>query len=271
MESRIAGHLRLDFSPLALLWKDERPENALQFAPGKWGCVMAMAAAAVKGRTACFSRETFGCFGGGVGLGFGNRYLDFPGGLEGFCRFLSTGNAGCGEGEKIAEALGPYTRKEFIDDFLHGERYIRSPELVRSFIEKLPMTDIPASFVVLKPIVETDPGEEPVVIVFFVNPDQLSALTILANYGREDMDNVIIPYAAGCQTIGIIPYREARSPNPRAVVGMTDISARKYTGRLLGKDKLTFTVPYRMFLEMEEHVPGSFLEGAVWKSLLTTS
>ena len=81
------------------------------------------------------------------------------------------------------------------------------------------------------------------------------------------MDNVIMPYAAGCQTMGIIPYHEARSPKPRAVVGLTDISARKYTANILGRDKLTFTVPYRMFLEMEENVAGSFLEGNVWKSL----
>jgi len=269
MESRIGRHLRLDLAPVSLLWKEERPPEALQFTPGKWGCVMAMLAAAAKGRTACFTRETFGCFGGGVGLGFGNRYLDFPGGLEGFCRFLSTGNAGREEGRKIAESMGRFARKEFIDHFLHGERYIRSPDLVRSFVEKLPMTDIPASLVVLKPLAETDPSqEEPVVVVFIVNPDQLSALTILANFGREDMENVIMPYAAGCQTVGILPYREARSSNPRAVVGLTDISARKYTASILGKDKLTFTVPYRMFLEMENNVEGSFLEGDTWKSLV---
>ena len=32
-------------------------------------------------------------------------------------------------------------------------------------------------------------------------------------------ENVIIPDAAGCQTIGIAPYREAQSERPRAVVG----------------------------------------------------
>ena len=52
--------------------------------------------------------------------------------------------------------------------------------------------------------------EKPQTIIFFVNPDQLSALTVLTNYGRGDNKNVIIPYAAGCQTIGIYPYREAK-------------------------------------------------------------
>jgi hypothetical protein len=52
--------------------------------------------------------------------------------------------------------------------------------------------------------------EKPQTIIFFVNPDHLSALTVLTNYGRGDSENVIIPYAAGCQTIGIYPYREAK-------------------------------------------------------------
>jgi len=31
-------------------------------------------------------------FGGGVGLGFGNQYTKFQGGISGFCYFLPYGN-----------------------------------------------------------------------------------------------------------------------------------------------------------------------------------
>ncbi len=93
----------------------------------------------------------------------------------------------------------------------------------------------------------------------FVNPDQLSALTVLANYARGDNENAIIPYAAGCQTIGIYPYREAASARPRAVVGLTDLSARLYVRKQMGDPHLlTFTVPFALFEEMERSVPGSF-------------
>jgi len=37
---------------------------------------------------------------------------------------------------------------------------------------------------------------------------------------------------------------------------------------LLGKDVLTLTVPYSMFLEMEANVEGSFLERSLWKSMV---
>jgi len=98
-------------------------------------------------------------------------------------------------------------------------------------------------------------------------PDQLSALVILANYGRPGTENVTIPYAAGCQTIGIFPYREAKSENPRAVVGLTDISARENLRKQLGRDLFSFAVPWRMFLEMEGNVKGSFLQRRTWKVL----
>jgi len=111
--------------------------------------------------------------------------------------------------------------------------------------------------------------EKPQTIIFFANPDQLSALVVLANYGRENNDNVIIPYAAGCQTIGIYPYSEAKSVKPRAVIGLTDLSARVYIRKQLGDNLLTFAMPLALFLEMEQNVPGSFLERHTWQSLIT--
>jgi hypothetical protein len=79
--------------------------------------------------------------------------------------------------------------------------------------------------------------------------------------------NVIIPYAAGCQTIGIYLYREAQSSPPRAVVGLTDLSARVYVKKILGGNLMSFTMPLALFNEMEANVEGSFLQGSVWQSL----
>ncbi len=270
MESQIAKAIKLKFQPVALFWSDEKPEGAMQFSEGKWGCVMWLAVSAAKGKPAVADQKTFGCFGGGVGLGFGNQYKNFPGGEEGFCHFLSTGNAKRPGGAELAEQIKPYMTKESHDHFLHGERYIKSPELVDRFVQALPMIDIPQRYVIFKPLADIDPLlEKPQSVIFFVNPDQLSALTVLTNYGRGDNENVIMPYAAGCQTIGIYPYREARSARPRAVVGLTDLSARVYVRKQLGDSHfMTFTVPFALFEEMEQNVPGSFLERHTWQSLL---
>lgn len=271
MESLIAKAIQLKYQPVALMWSDEKPADTMQFSEGKWGCVMWLAVHAAKGKTAVADKKTFGCFGGGVGLGFGNQYKNFPGGEEGFCHFLSTGNAERQGGMEIAEKIKLFMTQESYDHFLHGERYIKNPELVEKFVKALPMTEIPATYVVFQPLSDVDLlKEKPQTIIFFVNPDQLSALTVLANYGRGDNENVIIPYAAGCQTIGIYPYREAQSEKPRAVVGLTDLSARVYVRKQLGDPNLmTFAVPFALFEEMEKNVPGSFLERHTWQSLLS--
>ncbi|MDD3618669.1 MAG: DUF169 domain-containing protein [Desulfobulbaceae bacterium] len=269
MESRIATALGLRYNPVAVVLGDDKPENALQFKKGRWGCVMFMFANAAKGRTAAFDAETYGCWGGGVGLGFGNAYLRFPGGVECFARFLSSGNKGWEKGKEVARGLEGAAGKEFMDNFLQGEGYTKTPELVNQWVEELPITEIKSTYVLFKPLGEVDlEAETPETVVFLANPDQLSALVILANYGREGMENVIIPWAAGCQTVGILPYREGRSAQPRAVVGLTDISARKYVRNLLGSEYLSFAVPTEMFLEMEANVPGSFLERHTWCSLM---
>jgi len=267
MESKIAKALKLKYEPVAILWSKKKPEDAIQFVEGRWGCVMWMLASAARGKTIVFDRQSFGCWGGGIGLGFGNQYVNFPGGMEGFCHFLSTGNERIKSGRKAAKEIEKFGRREFVENFLKGERYIKTPQLVKKFIEHLPIVDIPRKYVIFKPLSEVDEKDKPVVIVFIVNPHQLSALVVLANYGRESLDNVIMPMGAGCQQIGIFAYREARSKHPRAVAGLTDLSARKHIRKLLNEDVFTFALPYRMFKEMERNVKGSFLEMHVWKSL----
>jgi len=268
MKSEIKTALEIQHEPVAIILTDEKPEDAKQFKEKRWGCVMFMLAAAIKGQTAVFDRNTYGCQGGGTGLGFGNQYKNFPGGEDCFCYFLSTGNENWPAGREAGEQVKPYMREEAFDDFMKGERYIQDPELVKKFIECLPIVDLPVSYVVFKPLKKVDKNRErPEVIVFLGDMDQISALTILANYHRETNDNVIFPYAAGCQSIGIYAFAEAKSSMPRAVLGLNDISARLAIKRLLKKDLMSFAVPYTLFEEMEANLPGSFVERNTWYQL----
>ena len=154
------------------------------------------------------------------------------------------------------------------DDYLHGERYVKDPESVKRYVEALPMLQIPTKYVVAKPLEKTDPKRDKVKsVTFFVEPDALSSLVILANYAHPERENVGIPYAAGCQVMGILAYRELERKHPRALVGMTDISARKNVRGSLGKDIMSFTAPWPVFLEMEENAEGSFLKRETWHAL----
>jgi len=271
MESKIARALGLKYHPVAVVWSDEKPGKAMVFKEGKFGCVMWMLAAAAKGKTAAFDKNTYGCWGGGVGLGFGNQYLNFPGGMECFYPFLSTGNRCWEKGRAMAQKLESAADRDFIEEFLNGEGYMKSPELVKQFIDNMPIMEIPQKYVVFKPLIDMAADEEePRVIVLIADPDQLSALVVLAKYGRPGNENVIVPFAAGCQQIGIFAYREARSEFPRAVIGLTDLSARNNLKKLLDRNVFSFAVPWRLFLEMEDNVEGSFLQKKTWASLRET-
>lgn len=240
MESLIARELKLRCQPVAIVLTDQKPDGALQFEKGRWACVISMLTAAAKGKTAVFDRETCGCGGGAIGLGLRDDFDHVPGGIE---HFLSTGR---GEG------------------YPKGEGFKKTPELARTFVDQLPATNIPYDYVVFKPLelVELE-SETPELVCFLCNPDQVSALGVLANYGRPGGDNVIVPFGAGCHTLCLIPYYESRQERPRAVVGMTDVTVRP----LLDPDLLSFTVPFKMFEEMEANIPGSFLQKESWKKV----
>lgn len=237
MESRLAEELRLRYSPVAIIFTDKKPEGALQFKQGGWGCAIAMFTAAARGKTAVFDRDTIPCRGATVGLCFGESYHEIPGGID---YLLSTGR---GEG------------------YPEGEAYKKTPELARTLVEQFPIKDIPFTYVVFKPLGLVDESEEtPQLVSFYADADQLSALVVMANYGLPGNENVIIPMAAACSTVCLIPYHESLQERPRAVVGITDISGRPF----VDADTLAFTVPFAMFKQMEADVPGSFLEKKSW-------
>ncbi len=269
MKSRISEATGMKYQPVCIIRTDEKPDGAMQFKKGRWGCIMWLLANAARGEISCCDRDTFGCVGGGVGMGFGNQYKNFIGGEECFHYFLSTGNKNWAKGRENGTELKQYMNNDTHEEFINGEGYLKSPDLVRDYVRNLPITEISSRYVVFKPIGLVDSGNEiPEAVIFLADADQLSALVVLANYARRDNESVIVPFAAGCQTIGIYPYNEMKSENPRAVIGLTDISARVHIRKYIGDGFMTFTVPFSMFEEMESNVEGSFLERSIWNELL---
>lgn len=240
MESSLVKSLNLHYEPVAILLSNEKPKGALQSKEGQRSCIIPLFIAATKGRTSVFERKTTGCPGGKVGLGFG-QFPNYPNGIE---YFLTVGKEGKFE----------------------GEGYMKNPELGDDFVKCLPIADIPYEYVIFKPLSQIDiTKEKPEIIVFYINTNQLSALTVLANYYRKGNENVMIPFASGCQSIFLLPYNEMKKKNPRAVVGLMDITVRP----LVDPDMLSFSIPYNMFLHMEESANGSFLEKQLWHGIIS--
>ncbi len=269
--SEIARAAGITTNPVAIVWTDKKPEKALEFRQGVWSCVMWLfAKVAREGRTAVFSRDTTTCAGGAMGLGFG-RPLDRHAARseEGFCSFLSNGIEGAVDRAAYEAAIAQSFDAHHKKMLTEGERFLKSPAIVRKFLANLPVYDAKERYIVMKPVHEVEDGEDVRSIVFVAKADQIAALSTLANYGTGNIrDGVIVAAgAAGCQAMGVCTYAEGESGAPRAVVGLTDLSARRAVRTTLGKDVLTFSVPYGMYREMERNVPGSFLELDLWKEL----
>ena len=248
MNSQLIDALKLKMQPVAILLTDEKPEDGLHFKEdSRRGCVASMLIAASKNnRMAFFDRKSFGCPGGGVGLGFGDQYGKFP-----IDCLLSTGH------KEMAAQMGPAGAV-----MAEGERFYKAPEIARNWVNSLPLTDVAAEYVVFKPWELLTDKDNPELIIFFVNGDQLSALLVMADYNRGTNHSVKAPFGASCQSI-LFGYAEAQKEDPSGIIGFFDISQRSSVDREI----LSFTFPYKMFLEMESNVKGSFLETHMWQKL----
>ncbi len=198
---------------------------------GHW-CIMGDFTRIRKGTSLYFEAESIGCYGGRRYLGFGEELM------PNFEYFLSFG----------------------IPGKLEGERYKKTPELVKEMMKKAPNMKAPARFIVFKRWDMIAEYDEPQVVIFFACPDVLSGLFTLANFDQVGPNAVFTPFAAGCGSIVQYPYLERNSDRPRAVLGMFDVSARPFVPENL----LTFAVPMNRFITMVENMDESFLITPSW-------
>jgi len=227
---------RLNFGdaelPLTAYYTDETstPEN--EPAPGK--CLIADLNRVRGGEALRFGADTIGCPGG-------KRYTGFSDAVSrDFEYFLSCGVPGRVE----------------------GERYKRSPELVRRMLEAFPRFKAPKRYIVFKRWDQLSELDEPEIVVFFASPDVLSGLFTLANYDMVE-DGVVAPFGSGCSSIVMHPYLEGGKQSPRCVLGMFDPSVRPH----VDPGKLTFAIPMKRFTEMTGNMPESFLTTPTWKTI----
>ncbi len=269
--SKVARATGITLNPVAIVWTDKKPAGALELKAGTWGCVMWLFAKVAKdGKTAVFSSETIGCAGGAMGLGFG-RPLETHAARneEGFCSFLSNGLEGAVDKKAYEAIIAQSFDAHHTKMLTEGERFMKNPKAVSNFLKNLPIYDVKDGYIVMKPVSKVKDGEDVKSVVFVANADQIAALSLLANYETGNIREGIIVAAgaAGCQAMGVCTYAEGESKTPRAVVGLTDLSARQHVRKVLGKDVLTFSVPFSLYEQMERDVKGSFLDLDLWKGL----
>jgi uncharacterized protein (DUF169 family) len=173
--------------------------------------------------------------------GGARRYLGYTDKMRpGFEYFLSCGN-----------------------DQMEGERYIRTPEMVKEFMKNQKTLPVEGKNIVFKRWDNLTVNDDPEVVIFFARPDVLSGLFTLANFDQTDPNGTITPFGAGCGSIVHYPYLESLTEKQRAVIGLFDPSARP----CVPADILTFAIPMKRFERMIGYMEESFLITETWTAI----
>lgn len=222
--------------PITFYYTDETGRAGM--APHSTGhrCIIADLKQVRGGKPLCFDADTVGCLGGKRYLGFTQETADD------FEFFLSCG----------------------IPGKLKGERYKKSPEVVRQSLKYQPPFKAPGRYIVFKRWDQLDETDQPQVVIFFARPDILAGLFTLANFDQEDPNGVIAPFGSGCSSIVYHPFAQIEASHPRPVIGMFDVSARPH----VAEDELTFSLPITRLLTMINYMEESFLITGSWKKIL---
>ena len=221
--------------PIVFYYSDNPQGAKYAGKPPKRRCVICDLGKIRRGSSLYFDVESVTCTGG-------RRYFGFTQELRAnFEYFLSCG----------------------IEGELEGERYKKTPELVKEQLKQQPPLIAPAKYIVFKRIDKLGQEDMPLVVIFFAAPDVLAGVFTLVNYDETDRQGVIAPFGAGCSSIVYYPYFEAAKAEPKAVLGMFDISARP----CVSPDILTLSVTWAKFERMVNNMDESFLITNSWKKI----
>jgi uncharacterized protein (DUF169 family) len=173
--------------PLAFYYSEGPVSAERVSAPSARMCMIGVLARARKGASLCFESGTIGCTGG-------RRYAGFSDELrQGFEYFLSCGVPG----------------------EMEGERYKKSPKLVREMLRIAPKFKAPAPYIVFKRFDLLEEPESPDAVIFFASPDVLSGLFTLANFDETEPNRVFCPFSAGCGRAVSLPGKRLEAAKGR--------------------------------------------------------
>jgi hypothetical protein len=268
VKSAVVEHLDPEFEPVAVVWSDDIPDDALEFKEGRFGCILYLfAEASRRGRVAGGSRDTVVCPGGRAAFGFGVDFVDSEAQLDHHAAIFSKGLGSARDRAAYQEKMES-VRPAWRTLYEFGERRHRDFGMARQWIlDCLPRYDIQHRYVLFKPLGETDPEENTRAVIFPVSPLELAGLTTLLGSVIEGTDPVHVPQGADCLRIACFAYDQYEAEPPRAVLGMLDVDGREVMRKKFRDDTLTLTIPMPLFLRIEEEADNSVLQIPAWSKL----
>lgn len=268
MKSSIVEHLNPEFEPVAVIWSDTIPEDAVEFREGRFGCILHLfAEASRRSRVAGGSRDTIVCSGGRAALGFGVDFVESEAQLDHYAAIFSKGLESARDQVAYREKMDA-VRPSWRPLYEFGERRHCSFDMAREWIlDCLPRYDIPSRYVLFKPLSQTDPEENARAVIFPVSPLELAGLNTLLGSVVEGADPVQVPQGADCFRIACFAYAQYDAESPRAVLGMLDVDGRELMRRRFRDDMLTLAIPMPLFLRLEREAGNCVLQTPAWSKL----
>ena len=145
-----------------------------------------------------------------------------------------------------------------------GRGYFADPETAeRNYRKKVPVYGDDGDYIVMQPLDEAESMNAPIeTVVFLSDPTEISALVTLAGYSRGFGCSVVrSAFALSCEQIYAMARQENESEQPRMVLGGTEFHVRS----LIDEDKMTISIPYKLYRIMDGDAPKSFLRDDRWR------
>jgi len=182
--------------------------------------------------------------------------------LNGETLHITKDNFGCGGAATYLCGTEIMSRENHVQFLVDGEGLKASHDLMNQWLDHHNPYRPEHSNILIGPLRE-DHYEYLKSISFYVNPDQLSALMLGAEYNKSPNDSpaVTAPFGSGCMQL-VTLFEELNIS--QAIIGATDIAMRRF----LPADIMAFTVTKSLFEQLCELDEKSFLYKPFWKNLM---
>ena len=223
----LTQYIPTELPSMGWYFSKKQPANCIVFEKNKWTCMFQYVEQVASGRELCFSSELTGCQGAACYLGF----------------------------ETPNKKAGSFLAQK--------EKFKNCVEYAEAFYNEIKAIKTTSKYLILGRIQDIPDEKSVEVVNLWINALSLSGLVTLTNYDRPTNNNVLIPFASGCQSIWTIPYKEKSNKKPKAVVGGMDPAMRKY----ISSEILLYSLPSERIVELTEYISSSFLTGKNWRNL----
>ena len=244
--SRLSEMIKMENHPVGIYREKTLPNDA--FVPTKGHCTipsLLMHTVRLGGKAAADSAHS-PCHGSKSGFGFGGMASR--------------------ERSSWSMSVVPESARDGMAHRSSGMSYFKNPEIAMLQLDYIKDYGDGTDVIVFQDLDDAIRENRPIeVVVFVVDPGRLTVLQQLASFSKKTPGPAaIMPFGHACQQIYAIPRGEGESDDPHAIIGMTDMYARRF----VGKDQLSFAVPYKLYERMMGDIDDSFLMKEKYKEFV---